>query len=486
MGVLDREFDAVIAGDAAVAVPARRPRRQIVRYLVLVDTLLLIFAATAAPLATGTAAGLLHTAGWALMTTAISLVAFTFYRIYERDRGQIVVSTLDEWGDFLNALSVVALLELVLGDALHVHALVPVGAATVTLFWLVALLVLPVTRAAFRRIAIPRLNNPQNTLIVGAGHVGQMIALKLLKHQEYNLRLVGFLDDAPHLLRSELGNLTVLGAERDLVETIRTHDVSRVVLAFSRHPADRLLELIRGSGLKDVHLSIVPRYFEIIAANAGVTDVEGIPILEVPAVRLSRAARASKRMMDIAVTALALVALAPAFLIIALAIKLDSRGPIFFRQPRRGRGDDVFEIIKFRTMVDEAEGMRDSLLGQNESSGPLFKIRSDPRVTRVGAALRRLSLDELPQLINVLRGEMSLVGPRPFVLYEDDQIDGWARRRLDLMPGITGLWQVLGRNDIDFQEMVKLDYLYVNNWSLWWDIKLLLRTIPVVFSRRGY
>jgi lipopolysaccharide/colanic/teichoic acid biosynthesis glycosyltransferase len=137
-------------------------------------------------------------------------------------------------------------------------------------------------------------------------------------------------------------------------------------------------------------------------------------------------------------------------------------------------------------MVAGAEGMRESLLDANESSGPLFKIRRDPRVTRVGAWLRRLSIDELPQLFNVLRGEMSLVGPRPFVLYEDDKIDGWARRRLDLMPGITGLWQVLGRNDIDFQEMVKLDYLYVNNWSLWWDIKLLLKTIPIVFARRGY
>jgi exopolysaccharide biosynthesis polyprenyl glycosylphosphotransferase len=247
-----------------------------------------------------------------------------------------------------------------------------------------------------------------------------------------------------------------------------------------------VLDMIRSSGLQDVHLSIVPRYFEIIAANAGVTDVEGIPVLEVPAVRLSRASRASKRAFDVVLTALGLIVLAPMFLIVAIAIKLDSRGPVFFLQPRRGRNHKIFEIIKFRTMVTGAEGMRDSLLDANESDGPLFKIRRDPRVTRVGAWLRRLSIDELPQLFNVMRGEMSLVGPRPFVLYEDDKIDGWARRRLDLMPGITGLWQVLGRNDIDFQEMVKLDYLYVNNWSLWWDIKLLLKTIPIVFARRGY
>jgi lipopolysaccharide/colanic/teichoic acid biosynthesis glycosyltransferase len=133
-----------------------------------------------------------------------------------------------------------------------------------------------------------------------------------------------------------------------------------------------------------------------------------------------------------------------------------------------------------------AEDMRHDLLDANESSGPLFKIREDPRVTRVGYWVRKLSLDELPQLINVLKGEMSLVGPRPFVIYEDDKIAGWARRRLDLTPGITGLWQVMGRNEIGFDEMVKLDYLYVNNWSLWWDVKILLRTAPVVFLRRGY
>src|SRR5581483_154677 len=157
-----------------------------------------------------------------------------------------------------------------------------------------------------------------------------------------------------------------------------------------------------------------------------------------------------------------------------------------FRQPRIGRNDRVFQIIKFRTMVEEAELMRDLLLSVHERSGPLCKGRAAPRVTRVGRILRRFSLDELPRLFNVVRGEMSLVGPRPFVVHEDEKIDGWARRRLDLTPGMTGVWQVLDRTDIDFEEMVKLDHLYVNNWSLWWDVKLILRTLPVVFSRRGY
>ncbi|MEP6811369.1 MAG: sugar transferase [Actinomycetota bacterium] len=488
MNVLDDQVEALAGLGQSEAVGAERRRRphQVVRYLVLSDAVVLALAAAISVVAVSPPGSAPRLAIWTVLTTFAAISAFMFYRLYERDRGQIVVSTLDEWRDFLNALSVVALLELVIGLALHLRAIVPVDAAAVATFWAIALLLLPVTRALIRRYAFPRLNSQQNTLVVGAGHVGQMIALKLMKHPEYNLRVVGFLDDAPHLLRSDLDDVAVLGGESDLVETIRRHDVSRVVLAFSRRPADELVDLIRISGLQDVHLSIVPRYFEIIAASAGIVDVEGIPVVEVPAARLSRAERASKRTFDLVLTIPGLVALAPVFLMVALAIKLDSRGPVFFRQPRMGRNQQVFEIIKFRTMGADAEGLRDTLLDVNESTGPLFKIRSDPRVTRVGHWLRRLSIDELPQLFNVVAGEMSLVGPRPFVVHEDEQIEGWARRRLDLTPGITGLWQVLGRNDIDFQEMVKLDYLYVNNWSLWWDIKLLLRTAPIIFSRAGY
>jgi lipopolysaccharide/colanic/teichoic acid biosynthesis glycosyltransferase len=145
----------------------------------------------------------------------------------------------------------------------------------------------------------------------------------------------------------------------------------------------------------------------------------------------------------------------------------------------------VFDILKFRTMDVGAEAKRDELLAQNEVDGPLFKMKDDPRITRVGRFLRRTSLDELPQLFNVLRGEMSLVGPRPFVVAEDAAITGWARRRLDLTPGITGLWQVSGRNDLSLDEMIKLDYLYVTRWSLWWDIRILLKTIPAVLNRHG-
>jgi exopolysaccharide biosynthesis polyprenyl glycosylphosphotransferase len=483
METLETSLEAAVRAQPASAWRGSR-RHQIVRFLVLGDLLVLAVAAALAVSTVGDLA-LTEIATWTGTTLVATLAAFSFYRLYERDRGQIVVATLDEWRDFLNALSVLCLLEVVVAQTLGWDRVVPAETSTIAVYWCASLVLLPLARAGMRHVVLPRLNNQQNTVVVGAGVVGQMVARKIRKHREYNLNLVGFVDDEPHEL-DDLDDVPVLGGEDDLVEVIRANDVSRVVLAFSRRSAERLLEQIRAAGFEDVHLSIVPRYFELIASSVEIVDVEGIPIVEVPAARLSRLARFSKRAFDIALTLPGLLLIAPMLGLVALAIKLDSHGPVFFKQPRMGRGHEVFEIVKFRTMHVGAEDLRDALLVANESTGPLFKIREDPRVTRVGRWLRKLSLDELPQLLNVLRGEMSLVGPRPFVVYEDEKIDGWARRRLDLTPGITGLWQVLGRNDIGFEEMIKLDYLYVNNWSLWWDLKLLLRTAPVVLSRRGY
>ncbi|HWI09675.1 MAG TPA: exopolysaccharide biosynthesis polyprenyl glycosylphosphotransferase, partial [Solirubrobacteraceae bacterium] len=262
-----------------------------------------------------------------------------------------------------------------------------------------------------------------------------------------------------------------------------------VVLASTGGAAyQQTLERVRAVRRPDVHLSIVPNYFELFASNATIEDLEGIPVVSLPPMRLSSSVLVLKRSFDIVVCGLGLLVLSPMLAIVAVLIKLDTRGPVFFRQRRCGRAGREFRIVKFRTMVDGAERHRFELAGLNDMTdgGPLFKIKDDPRITRVGRFLRRTSIDELPQLWNVLKGEMSLVGPRPFVVHESEQITGWAGRRLETTPGITGLWQVLGRNDLPFEEMVKLDYIYVTNWSLWWDLKILCQTIPVVLGKRGY
>jgi lipopolysaccharide/colanic/teichoic acid biosynthesis glycosyltransferase len=212
--------------------------------------------------------------------------------------------------------------------------------------------------------------------------------------------------------------------------------------------------------------------------------LDGLTIFGVRRFGLSPASRRVKRGFDLVGSALCLVALAPLMAMIALVVKLSSRGPVLFRQTRVGRDGHTFEMLKYRTMQDGADARKAELRSRNEADG-LFKIADDPRITRVGRLLRRTSLDELPQLFNVLRGQMSLVGPRPLVLDEDQRIQGWYRRRLSLTPGMTGDWQIFGAARIPLREMVTIDYLYVSNWSLWADVKILLRTIPCVIGRRG-
>jgi len=199
----------------------------------------------------------------------------------------------------------------------------------------------------------------------------------------------------------------------------------------------------------------------------------------------ARGPSALKRAFDLLGASIGLLAISPLMVAFAVAIKLDSRGPVFFRQLRVGRHGQRFHMVKFRTMVPNADALKDSLRHRNEAQEGLFKIAEDPRVTRMGRLLRKSALDELPQLLNVLRGEMSLVGPRPLVIEEDERIEGWHRRRLELTPGMTGPWQILGPTRVPIKEMVAIDYLYVANWSLWTDIKILLRTVPHVLARRG-
>jgi exopolysaccharide biosynthesis polyprenyl glycosylphosphotransferase len=234
----------------------------------------------------------------------------------------------------------------------------------------------------------------------------------------------------------------------------------------------------------------VPRLFEIVGPQLNISSIEGIPLVSIPPLRLSRSSRLLKRTLDIVVAGVALILLAPLLALMALAIKLDSSGPVLFTQTRVGFRDRVFRIVKFRTMVVSADAQKAALSHLNKHANGdsrMFKAPADPRVTRVGRFLRRYSLDELPQLVNVLKGEMSLVGPRPLVVNEDEFVSTWARRRMALRPGMTGLWQVLGRTDIPFAEMVKLDYVYVTNWTIAGDLKILARTIPaVVRSQDAY
>ena len=262
------------------------------------------------------------------------------------------------------------------------------------------------------------------------------------------------------------------------------------MISFLNEPEEQLVDLVRSLRELDVQIDIVPRLFEIVPPNIGIHGVEGLPLVNLPPFRMARSSLYLKRALDIVVSLTALLFLAPLFAVVAVLIKLDSRGPVFFRQTRMGASDETFAMLKFRTMIVDAESRKHEVAHLNKHLRPggdsrMFKVPDDPRVTRVGRVLRRYAIDELPQLINVLKGEMSLVGPRPLILDEDQHVHDWARSRLRLQPGMTGPWQVLGRANIPFQEMVTLDYFYVTSWSMLNDLRLLLQTVPAVARTRA-
>ena len=418
----------------------------------------------------------------ALLALPVWIAIFTIYNLYERQNRSISLATFDEVGELFHALLAGSLLFLLLSQVLRrtigAEIFFPVEAA---MFLGTALPLVLLLRGSIRSFVFPAVMSPRRTLIVGAGDVGQVVERKIRSHPEYGLELVGFVDEDA----SPGGRAPLLGAPAELPQLVDRLEIDWVILAFSQSSYEETLDLLRAARRPDVHLSIVPRFFEVFASNATIQELEGMPVVNLPLMRLSRSVRVLKRAFDVTLAGAGLLLISPLLAVCAAAIKLDSRGPVFFRQERHGRGGSVFRIVKFRTMRTGAEAEREALAQRNEVDGAIFKIKDDPRITRVGGLLRRTSIDELPQLWNVLRGDMSLVGPRPFVIHESSQITGWASRRLDLTPGITGLWQVLGRNDMPFDEMVKLDYIYVTNWSLWWDFKILCQTIPVVLSRRG-
>jgi exopolysaccharide biosynthesis polyprenyl glycosylphosphotransferase len=324
----------------------------------------------------------------------------------------------------------------------------------------------------------------QRTIIVGSGIVAGTLVEKLRRHREFGLEPIGIVDDDPHT--GGAPSLPVLGGIAALPDVVRLHAADRVIIAFSRASHEQLLSSIRACRDLRVAVDVVPRLFEFLDGARGLQFVGGLPVLSIGVPPLRRSARIAKRALDLFVSTGVLVALGPLFLAVALAIKIDSRGPVFFKQTRAGRHGRLFHVLKFRSMYADAEERKREFERVNDlRDGVMFKIHLDPRTTRVGRVLRRYSLDELPQLLNVVRGEMSLVGPRPLIVPETDALAEWQERRLELRPGLTGPWQISGRSDVPFEEMVRFDYQYVAGWSLARDIEILLATVPTVLSGRG-
>jgi exopolysaccharide biosynthesis polyprenyl glycosylphosphotransferase len=412
---------------------------------------------------------------------AIALTISQLFGLYARDAVVMRAGMLDELPRLTQALTFAAALAILVGPQLAGSS-----AHVVTLAWAFSCVAVPASRKTARTI-VRHQTADERVLILGSGAIADLIATKIAKHPELGLRVVGCIDaDGDHEPMLAGSGLPHLGGLADVERVVEERAVHSVVIAFSAVPHEDLLDAIRRCKRLRLKISVVPRLFEVIGSRVELHDIEGLTLLGLRGPVRSRGAIAAKRGMDISGAAVALAVLSPLLLVIATVIKLTSQGPVFFRQERIGLRQRPFSMIKFRTMVKDADARKAEVAHLNEAvGGTMFKIASDPRVTPVGRFLRATSLDELPQFLNVLCGEMSIVGPRPLIREESDAVLGWHRTRLDLTPGLTGPWQVMGRQDVPFDEMVKMDYLYVAEWSFWNDVKLALRTVPVVFLRTG-
>ena len=418
--------------------------------------------------------------GVLLLMLPLWVVAAKLYGLYERDEEHVDHSTIDEVVGVFHLVTLGAWFYFVTTWAgglpnPHVPRLI--------VFWISATLLVVAARGLARGAARHSTLYLQNTIIIGAGHIGQLAARKLLQHPEYGINLVGFVDEHPRPRRAELEHLAVLGSTERLPQIVTLLDVERVIIAFAESTHEELLATIRKLRKLDVQIDVVPRLFEILGPKAGIHTVEGLPLVGLPPAKLSRSSWLLKRGLDYVLAMAMVVVLAPLMLLIAICIKLDSEGPVLFRQRRLGYDMEPFTVFKFRTMGVDTEQeehrryIERTLTNEaSPNSNGLYKLDRSSAVTRVGRILRKTSLDELPQLFNVLGGEMSLVGPRPCLDYETEGFAEHHFERFLMPPGLTGLWQVTARARSTFGEALDMDVAYVRGWSLSLDLRLLLKT----------
>jgi exopolysaccharide biosynthesis polyprenyl glycosylphosphotransferase len=404
---------------------------------------------------------------------ALYILALAAYGLYRRDGRRLRPNSFLDIGPRGHALALGAILTLLASSVAHRIAGLPkIGWAEALCMTAPAVVLVPAGRGGLSLALRSNEAQKSRVVIVGSGVVATSLAQRLGRCPD--IKLLGFVDDEPRLPATEtLGNY--LGRIADLPAVCERTGVDRVLVAFSKSSPTWVTEVLRKLDPR-ARVSVVPRLFELVTWQSQMEELHGLTVMDVAPPQLGLFNRSVKRCLDLVGSSLLMVVLFPLTAAIAVGVKLSSPGPVLFLQDRVGYKGRTFKMMKFRSMEVGADQLKLDLRSHNEVDGPLFKMRKDHRVTQLGGFLRRTSLDELPQLVNVLFGQMSLVGPRPFVPDESAGIDGWALRRFDVRPGMTGLWQTSGRSDLPFEELRQLDYAYVASWSLWWDLKILWHT----------
>ncbi len=365
---------------------------------------------------------------------------------------------------------------------LKLYALPRTVFANIMMGMMIMLSMWRVLKRGFVEYLVAQGYNNFNTLIIGAGKVGTVLAQEINKRPGLGIKIVGFLDDLKDAPADGDG-FKILGKISDFPNIARREFINKVFITI-HHDSSVFSKLLEQAEELGIAVRVVPQAFDLTTGEIAKYNIGLIPILEYAQTQSLRK-QVGKRLFDVLIGILGLVICLPVFLVIAFIIKMDSEGPVFYASKRYGRQGKIFKMYKFRSMVENAEGLIEQLKHKNEVDGPIFKMRKDPRVTQVGSFLRKYSLDELPQIMNVIKGDMSLVGPRPLPIEQVEKEDFRQLKRLEVRPGITGLWQIRGRSDISFARLLKWDIWYINNWSLWLDITILFQTIPVALKGKG-
>lgn len=419
-----------------------------------------------------------------LLVTAILITLFLWQGLYHQQRDR---QWLDEVGSIVTGsifgFSTLVVLFFILRPEIGIYS-----RAMILYPWMGVVMLLSSFRL-FIRTAVAwrrkRGHGLRRLLVIGAGTRGKMVMQQVGQRSSLGYHLVGFLDDAAWNQQTSFGRFQVLGALDHFPDVANSQRIDEVLVAAQNQSHETILRILNYCTRSGISFKLVPDLFELTLGDVEVNDLAGIPLIGVRDSLLTGLNLGVKRVMDVVIASTMMIVTLPLSLVLVIAIKLESSGSFLLPQSRVGQGGLPFRMLKFRSMYRDAEQKRAALQHLNEVQGPLFKMRDDPRITKVGKMMRRFSLDELPQLWNVLRGDMSLVGPRAPLAGEVAQYDAWQTKRLAVTPGLTGLWQVSGRSELSFEEMVMLDFYYIENWSIGLDIKILLRTLPAVVSGHG-
>lgn len=420
---------------------------------------------------------------YALVYAGLLYISYHGGGLYKNIRGR---SVMEEIYIIINGVTSATVLLLALYFAFQ-----PLVFSRLMLIYVAALTIslLGLTRV-IRRIILAHLRSKgigvQRVLIVGAGDVGQAVLRVMMARKDLGYQPIGFVDEDPERGNVDLGRVKGLGSLDNLKSLMRRHHVDLVVITLPWSQHDRILNLVQIARKTGAEVRVVPDVFQLNMRQVQVENLDGIPLLGVNGeIVFHGTNRVIKRAIDLILIILALPFLVVIFALTALVIRLESQGPVFYTQRRVGENGREFDLIKFRSMIPDADRYRQQLVEESGEDPRHPKIKNDPRVTRVGQFLRSTSIDELPQLINVLRGQMSIVGPRPPTPDEVALYEPWHRQRLQITPGITGLWQVSGRSDVPFDEMCLLDIYYIENWSVRLDAQIMVMTLPRVLLRHG-